>query len=97
MCTTQPSGQKLERMNQREKMPLLGGVQKGHTQLLAGHMILVASQVCTTQICGLGQEKVALGWATLAFKWEKGATEGDGGIKHGRQNNCWPPTLIRPS
>ena len=44
-------------------------------------MILVASQVCTTQICGLGQEKVALGWSTLAIKWEKQATEGDGGIK----------------
>ena len=62
-------------------MPLLGGVQKGHTQLLAGHMILVASQVCTTKICGLGLEKVALGWSTLAFKLGKRATEGDGGIK----------------
>ena len=49
-------------------MPLLGGVQKGYTQLLAGHMILVTSQVCTTQICGLGLEKVAFGWSTLAFK-----------------------------
>ena len=49
-------------------MPLLGGVQKGHTQLLAGQMILVASQVCATQICGLDLENVALVWATLAVK-----------------------------
>ena len=49
-------------------MPLLEGVQKGHTQLLAGHVILVASQVSTTQVCGLGLEKVAQGWSTLAFK-----------------------------
>ena len=49
-------------------MPLLGGVQKGHTELLAGHVILVASQVCTTQICGLGLDIVAFEWSTLAFK-----------------------------
>ena len=44
------------------------GVQKGQAQLLVGHQILVASQVCTSQIWGLGFKKVAPGWSTLAFK-----------------------------
>ena len=63
--------------------------QKGQVTLMAGHELLGASQVCTSQICGSKLATLALRYSTLARKLEK-----TGAGRLGRRDNWLPQQLL---
>ena len=96
VCTTQPCGQKLEKVNQeREKATFRRG-SKGSIRITGRPRDIGGLLGVYNTNMWFGARKSGLSVVNIGFQVGK---TGDGGRwrnKTGCQNNYWPPTLLRP-